>query len=80
LSQLLTVVDDHGRAAIHRRREIVGPDDRREARDVVVLLDRVSADDVAAEAQDIGFIAEPFLRIPETEQFLGSRVVVLRAP
>jgi hypothetical protein len=46
----------------------------------VVLLDRVSADDVAAEAQDIGFIVEPFLPIPETEQFLGSTVVVLRAP
>ena len=79
-SQLLTVVDDHGRAAIRRRREIVGPDDRREIREVVVLLDRVSADDVAAEAQDIGFIVEPFLPIPETEQFLGSTVVVLRAP
>ena len=79
-SQLLTVVDDRDRAAIHRRREIVGRDDRRETEDVVVLLDRVSPDDVAAEAQRIGFIVEPSLHIPETEQFLGSTVVVLRAP
>jgi SAM-dependent methyltransferase len=79
-SQLTAVADDHGRAAIHRRREIVGPDDRREARDIVVLLDRVSPQDVAAEAKRIGFIAEPCLTVPETEQFLGSTVVVLRAP
>jgi SAM-dependent methyltransferase len=79
-SQLLTVVDDHGRAAIHRRREIAGPDDRRESTDIVVLLDRVSADDVVAEARQIGFLVEPGLEIPETEQFLGSTVVVLRAP
>jgi SAM-dependent methyltransferase len=79
-SQLLTVVYDDGRAAIHRRREIVGADDRRETRDVVVALDCVSAEDVAAEAQRIGFIVGPSLQIPETEQFLGSTVVVLRAP
>jgi SAM-dependent methyltransferase len=79
-TQLLTVVDDGGRAAIHRRREIVGRDDRRETHDVVVLLDRVSAEDVAAEARPIGFTVEPSLQIPETEQFLGSTVVVLRAP
>jgi SAM-dependent methyltransferase len=79
-SQLLTVVDDHGRAAIHRRRDIVGRDDQRETGDVVVFLDRVSAEDVAAEARSVGFMVEPHLQIPESEQFLGSTVVVLRTP
>jgi SAM-dependent methyltransferase len=79
-SQLLEVVDDGGRAALRRRREIGGAPDRVEVQDVVVRLDRVSADEVAAEARALGFIAEPHLYVPETEQYLGSTVVVLRAP
>ena len=79
-SQLLGVVDDDGRAAIHRRREIVGAADRVDVKEVVVRLDRVSADEVATEARRLGFIAEPHLYIPQTEEYLGSTVVVLRAP
>ena len=48
--------------------------------DVVVRLDRVSADDVAHEAESVGFVAEPHLSVRETEQYLGSTVVALRAP
>ena len=79
-SQLLRVVADEGRAAIHRRREIVRAPDRSETQEVVVHLDRVSAEQVAAEAREVGFIPEPPLSIVETEQYLGSTVVVLRAP
>jgi SAM-dependent methyltransferase len=79
-SQLLGVVDERGRAAIHRRREIAQGHDRREIRDVVVHLDRVSADEVAIEARGLGFSAEPHLNVQETDQYLGSTVVVLRAP
>ena len=43
-------------------------------------LDRVSADEVAAEARELGFVDEPHALIPETEEYLGSTVVVLRAP
>jgi SAM-dependent methyltransferase len=75
-SQLLAVVEEDGRAAIHRRRQITG----RDAERVVVRLDRVSADDVTAEARAIGFIVEPPRRVPETEHYLGSTIVVLRAP
>ena len=75
-SQLLRVVEDDGRAAIHRRREIDG----RAAQEVVVHLDRVSADQVSAEAREVGFIPEPPLYIDGTEQYLGSTVVVLAAP
>lgn len=79
-SQLRQVFADRGRAAIHRRREVVHANGRREVTDVVVDLDRVSADEVATEARDIGFCIEPRLYIAETEQYLGSSVVVLRAP
>ena len=79
-SQLLRVIDDGGRAAIHRRREIVRPHERDETHDAVVHLDSVTADGAAAEARKIGFISEPHLYIPQTEQYLGSTVVVLRAP
>ena len=79
-SQLLAVVEEDGRAALHRRREVSRVSDRAEAHDVVIHLDRVSADEVATEARDLGFIVEPHLYVPETEQYLGSTVAVLRAP
>jgi SAM-dependent methyltransferase len=79
-SQLLAVADESDRAAIHRRREIFGPGDHHERQDVVVRLDRVSPGEVAAEARGLGFIVEPEMSIPETEEYLGSTVVVLRAP
>ena len=79
-SQLVTVVDDGGRAAIHRRREITGPEERRESAEAIVRLDRVTAEEVAAEAAELGFVIEPCRSIPETEEYLGSTVVVLRAP
>ena len=79
-SQLVAVEDEGGRAAIHRRREIVGPGERYESQDVVVQLDRVSAHEVAAEGRRVGFLNEPDRLVPQTEEYLGSTVVVLRAP
>jgi SAM-dependent methyltransferase len=79
-SRLLDVVDDGGRAALHRRRETSGPGRRREARDVIVRLDRVGADEVAAEGRQVGFRSEPHRFIAESERYLGSTVVILRAP
>jgi SAM-dependent methyltransferase len=79
-SQLLAVFDGGDCAAILRRREIIGPQRRYQARDVVVRLDRVSADEVVHEAGPIGFLAEPHMSVPETEQYLGATVVALRAP
>ena len=43
-------------------------------------LDRVTAEEVAAEAAELGFVIEPGRSIAETEEYLGSTVVVLRAP
>jgi SAM-dependent methyltransferase len=79
-SHLTSVVEEDGRAAIHRRREVIGPGERYDSVEAVVRLDRVRADEVAAEATQLGFLAEPCLSIPETEQYLGSTVVVLRTP
>jgi SAM-dependent methyltransferase len=79
-SQLLAVEDEGGAAAIHRRREIVGPGDTHEAHGFVLRLDRVRADEIVAEAAGLGFTPQPPLRIHETEEFLGSTVVALRAP
>jgi SAM-dependent methyltransferase len=79
-SQLLEVVEDGGRAAIHRRREILGPGESRYGEDVVIHVDRLSACDVAAEAAALGFVVEPPRQIPETERYLGCTVAMLRAP
>jgi hypothetical protein len=46
----------------------------------VVHLDRVSAEQVAAEASQLGFVVEDPRRVPETEQYLGSTIVILRKP
>ena len=79
-SQLLTVIEEDGRAAIHRRRAIIGPGERYQAVENVVRLDRITADEVAAEGAQLGFLNAPHRVIPETEEYLGSIVVVLRAP
>ena len=79
-SRLLGVDDEGDRAAIHRRREIIGPDERYETEDVVISLDRVSAAEVAAQARELGFARTGHLVVRETEEYLGSTVVVLRAP
>jgi SAM-dependent methyltransferase len=78
-SRLVAVDDEGDRAAIRRRREIVGPGERYEAEDVVVRLDRVSAAEVAMEGGEAGFLNEPDRSVAETEEYLGSTVVVLRA-
>jgi SAM-dependent methyltransferase len=79
-SRLLAVVDDGGHAAIRRRREITERGERCEACDVTVRLDRASAEEVAAEAVGLGWREEPARSVPETDTYLGSTVVVLRAP
>jgi hypothetical protein len=79
-SQLLAVVDEGACAAILRRREIIGSQQRYQASEVVVRLDRVSADEVLEEAVHVGFLAEPHISVPETEHYIGATAAVLRAP
>jgi SAM-dependent methyltransferase len=79
-TRLLAVAEDRGRAVIHRRREVIGPGGDYASRDVRLPLDRVGADAVAAQAARLGFLAEPQRAVPESETYLGSSIVVLRAP
>jgi SAM-dependent methyltransferase len=79
-SRLLAVDDEDGRAALRRRREIIGPRGRYESREVVVQLDRVTPQEVGAEALRVGFMSHHHVTVPETERYLASTVVVLRAP
>jgi SAM-dependent methyltransferase len=79
-SRLLAVTDDGERAVIRRRRQIAGPGRRRESRDVVVPLDRIGADEVAAEAAALGFREASRLLVPATDEYLASTVLLLRAP
>ena len=74
-TQLLEVTPD---GELRRRREIIGAGERYEAHDVSVRLDRVTADEVCAEAEQLGYRPEPHREIPETERYLGSTVVMLR--
>jgi SAM-dependent methyltransferase len=74
----LAVVDEGEAAAIHRLREVEGTDGaRRESHDII-RLDRVSAADVEREARALGFTPEPARRIPATDVYVGSTVVMLR--
>lgn len=69
----LAVVDEGDRAAIHRLRQAGG----REEHDVIRLA-RVDAVGLAEEAEAVGLEAEAARRIPATDVYVGSTVVVLR--
>jgi hypothetical protein len=45
----------------------------------VIELDRVDADELAGEAAAVGLRAEPPRRIPQTIDYVGSTVAMLRA-
>jgi SAM-dependent methyltransferase len=73
-------VRDHGdRVAIERIRQTVAPDGTLNASGDVIELDRVDAEQLAAEGRAAGFAAEPIRRIDATSEHVGSRVVMLRA-
>jgi SAM-dependent methyltransferase len=72
----LAVVDEGDRAAIHRLRQ-VAMDGTAEEHDVIRLA-RVDAAMLAEEAQAAGLEAETARRIPATDVYVGSTVVILR--
>jgi SAM-dependent methyltransferase len=78
-SRPLAVVDEGEHAAIHRLRQVegAGGEITSESHDVI-RLDRVTPAEVAEEAEALGFTAESALRIPATDVYVGSTVVVLR--
>ncbi|HEX5924380.1 MAG TPA: class I SAM-dependent methyltransferase [Baekduia sp.] len=69
----LAVVDEGDHAAIHRLRQVNGVEEHD-----VIRLARVSPAEVAEEAEAVGLTAESARRIPATDVYVGSTVVILR--
>jgi SAM-dependent methyltransferase len=69
----LAVVDEGEQVAIHRLRQV----DADETHDVIRLA-RVSPAELAEEAEALGLVAEEARRIPATDVYVGSTVVILR--
>ena len=44
-----------------------------------IEVDLVTVDEVAAEGETAGFVRRPTRRVPETNEWVGSNVVVLEA-
>ena len=78
-SRPVRVRDLGGRAAIDRVRQIVGADGTLTTLDNVVELDRIEPDELEDEAAALGLRAEPARSIEQTEEYVGSTVVMLRA-
>ncbi|MEP6953943.1 MAG: class I SAM-dependent methyltransferase [Solirubrobacteraceae bacterium] len=78
-SHLVAVHDRGDRAAIERIRSIDAPGRTRTATTDIIELDRVEVGTLQAEAARHGLRAEAPLHIPETEEYLGSTVAMLRA-
>ncbi len=79
-SRPVAVVLDGDALAIHRIREVVEADGSRATSEDVIRLDRVAPGELAAEGEAAGFSVGLGRRIPATEDYVGSTVVVLRAP
>jgi SAM-dependent methyltransferase len=74
----LAVVDEGEHASIHRLRQVVGDDSVPETHDVIRLA-RVDPVTLAGEAEAAaGLEAAELRRIPSTDVYVGSTVVVLR--
>ena len=77
-SRPVRVRDLGGRAAIDRVRQIVAMDGTLTTVDNVVELDRLAPEELEEEAVAFGLRAEPQRRIPQTLEYVGSTVVMLR--
>jgi SAM-dependent methyltransferase len=77
-SRPVAVRDLGDRAAIDRVREIVARDGTRTVSEDVIELDRVDADELTDEAEAFGLRAEAPRRVPQTLEYVGSTVAMLR--
>jgi SAM-dependent methyltransferase len=77
-SRPVRVRDLGDRAAIDRVRDVVEADGTHTTLDNVVELDRLEPEELEDEAVAFGFRAEPPRRIPQTIEYVGSTVVMLR--
>jgi SAM-dependent methyltransferase len=77
-SRPVRVRDLGDRAAIDRVRQIVAIDGTLTTLDNVVELDHLEPEELEEEAAAFGLRAEPQRRIPQTLEYVGSTVVMLR--
>jgi SAM-dependent methyltransferase len=77
-SRPVAVRDLGDRAAIERVREVVGRDGTRTVSDDIIELDRLDADELEDEAEALGLRTQARRRIPQTLEYVGSTVVMLR--
>lgn len=78
-SQALAILDDGDAQTIHRLREIVDTEGNRTEDDNYVTLDALTPEQLEAEGLDAGFSVLPRERVPETDVYIGSTVVMLGA-
>jgi SAM-dependent methyltransferase len=78
-SRPVAVRDEDGRAAIYRIREIVDVAGGRTFEEDVIHLDHVDGPALEAEGAAQGLRPQRARRIPETDDYVGSTVVMLRA-
>ena len=78
-SRPVAIRDDGDGFVLERLRERVDADGRRTVSEDSIRLDRVSADTLEAEARRAGFAVEERRTIAETDDHVGSEVVMLRA-
>jgi SAM-dependent methyltransferase len=78
-SRPVAVRDLGDRAAIERVREVVQRDGTRTVSGDVIELDRVEADELEIEAEALGLRAQAPRRVPQTLEYVGSTVAMLRA-
>jgi SAM-dependent methyltransferase len=78
VSQPVAVRAEPGAARIERVRQLIAPDGTRTAEEDVVRLAHVSPAGLAEEAARHGLAAAALRHVPETDDHVGSQVVVLR--
>jgi SAM-dependent methyltransferase len=77
-SRPVAVRDDGDGFILERVREKVTSDGRHESTEDRIRLDHLDPDTLEAEGAAAGLTAEPRLHVPETDDHVGSEVVMLR--
>jgi SAM-dependent methyltransferase len=77
-SRPVSVHEEAGGAVIRRIRETVDTKGGRTVEEDLIRLDRVAPAALEAEGAAAGFAVEPARTIPETDDYVGSTVVMLR--
>jgi SAM-dependent methyltransferase len=79
-SQPIAVRAERGGFVLERRRETVAVAGARTVERDLIRLDRLTARGLEREGRAAGFVGVERARVPETSDYVGSEVVILRAP